>query len=65
MADSKEQGRRAAQKAQADFERNTDKAREARRRGFARARKAGLSLREIGEAAGLHWTTVGEILKEK
>ena len=65
MADPKEQGRRAAQKAQADYERNIGNAREARRKGFERAQKAGLSLREIGEAVELHWTTVRQILKGK
>lgn len=65
MADTKEQGRRAAQKAQADYERNISKARDGRRKGFDKARKAGLSLREIGEAVGLHWTTVRQILKGK
>jgi F0F1-type ATP synthase membrane subunit b/b' len=65
MADSREQGRRAAQKAQADYERNVTKARDSRRRGFERAQKAGLSLREIGEAVALHWTTVQRVLKGK
>jgi hypothetical protein len=65
MADKKEQGSRAAQKAQADYERDIAGARAARRKGFERAQKAGLSLREIGEAVDLHWTTVGQILKGK
>ncbi len=65
MADRKEQGRRAAQKAQADYERALDKARDSRRAGFEKAQKAGLSLREIGEVVGLHWSTVHHILKGK
>ena len=39
--------------------------REARRKGFEQAQNAGLSLREIGEAVDLHWTTVGQILEGK
>ena len=65
MADRKEQGRRAAKKAQADYERTIDKARDSRRAGFEKAQKAGLSLREIGQAVGLHWTTVRQVLKGK
>ena len=39
-------------------------ARQARRESFERAREAGLTLREIGEAADLHWSRVGEVLKK-
>jgi hypothetical protein len=39
-----------------------EEAREARRESFKRARKEGLTLREIGEAADLHLTRVKEIL---
>jgi len=39
-----------------------EEARKARRESFERARKAGLTLREIGEAADLHWSRVGEVL---
>ncbi len=65
MANAKEKARKQAQKTQADYERQVDDARSARRRGFERAHEAGLSLREIGEAVDLHWTTVGGILKGK
>lgn len=65
MADAKQKARREARKVQADYERQAADARDARRKGFERARRAGLSLREIGEAVGLHWTTVGGILKGK
>ncbi len=65
MDDRKEQGLRAAQKAQADYERNIAKARDDRRKGFEKAQKAGLSLREIGEGVDLHWSTVHHILKGK
>jgi F0F1-type ATP synthase membrane subunit b/b' len=65
MADAKEKARKEAQKVQAAYERNLADAREARRKGFEQAQKAGLTLRDIGEAVDLHWTRVGEILKEK
>lgn len=53
------------QRAQSLFARldgERDQARIARREAFERAREAGLTLREIGEAAGLHLTRVREIL---
>jgi lambda repressor-like predicted transcriptional regulator len=53
---------RAAQK---KFERERDASRRARRQAFAAAQKAGLSLREIAEAAGLHHSSVGEIIEGK
>jgi len=54
-------------RAQAKFEgaqAKAEAARKARRESFERARKAGLTLREIGEAADLHWSRVGEVLKK-
>jgi hypothetical protein len=54
-------------RAQAKFEgaqTKAEAARQARRESFERARKAGLTLREIGEAADLHWSRVGEVLKK-
>jgi hypothetical protein len=73
MADAAEQKtRRDVRRAQADFEREQKELREARtksrakrRKSFARAQKAGLSLRDIGEEIGMHWTRIGEILREK
>jgi hypothetical protein len=66
---------KARQKALADVQRTQAKlegaqskvedARQARRESFERARKAGLTLREIGEAADLHWTRVGNVLGKK
>jgi hypothetical protein len=63
---------KARQKALADVRRaqakltsaqdKVEEARKARRESFERARKAGLTLREIGEAADLHWSRVGEVL---
>lgn len=57
--------RAEVQRAQSQFARldsERDQARIARREAFERARKAGLTLREIGEAAGLHLTRVREVL---
>jgi hypothetical protein len=66
MGDAHQRGARTAfRKAQADYERDVAKAREARRKSFERAQKAGMSLRAIGEEAGLHHTRVGEILRGK
>jgi hypothetical protein len=69
--DASAKARGDVRRAQADFEKEQAKQREARaksrakrRERFARAQKAGLSLREIGEAAGLHLTRVREILRE-
>jgi hypothetical protein len=53
--------RKAVRKAQARFERDAEAVREARRRAFADARAAGLSLREIANETGLHHSTVAEI----
>lgn len=61
--DAKEKAWADVKRAQLDYERNVDAAREARRKSFARAQKAGLSLRDIGEAVGLHRSRVGEILR--
>jgi hypothetical protein len=52
-----------ARRAQLDYERDVEAAREARRKSFERAQKAGLSLRDIGDAVGLHRSRVGEILR--
>jgi hypothetical protein len=61
--DSKEKAIADAQRAQLAYERDIDAAREARRKSFERAQKAGLSLRDIGDAVGLHRSRVGEILR--
>jgi DNA-directed RNA polymerase specialized sigma24 family protein len=53
----------AVKAAQAEFSRQTSNAHAARREVFEEAQRAGLTLREIGELAGLHHTTVGEILR--
>jgi hypothetical protein len=63
--DPKEKARAEVQRAQSKFARvddERDRVRVARREAFERAREAGLTLREIGEAAGLHLTRVREVL---
>lgn len=69
--DPKQKARAEMRKAQADFEREQEqmkreraKSRAKRRERFARAQKAGLSLREIAEETDLHATRVREILNE-
>jgi DNA-directed RNA polymerase specialized sigma24 family protein len=49
--------------AQRQFERDSKAARDARRKAFAKAQKAGLSLREIGELVGLDHSRVGQIIR--
>jgi hypothetical protein len=66
--DAKQRARAEVRGAQSEFERTGsqhDEAREARRESFERARDAGLTLREIADAAGLHWTRVGKIVGRK
>jgi len=69
MAENERQKARAdVRRAQVRFESaqsKVEEARQARRESFERARKAGLTLREIGEAADLHWTRVGNVLGKK
>lgn len=48
--DAKGKALAEAKRAQLDYERNVKAAREARRKTFAQAQKAGSSLAEIGEA---------------
>jgi len=50
--DAKGKALAEAKRAQLDYERDVRAAREARRKSFARAQKAGSSLAEIGEAVG-------------
>ena len=64
---TKQKARADVKRAQSKFERTGsqhEEARKARRESFERARKSGLTLREIGEAADLHWTRIGSILKK-
>jgi DNA-directed RNA polymerase specialized sigma24 family protein len=61
--DAKQKARQAVSDAQARFERDAEAVRETRRKAFADAQAAGLSLREIAEATGLHHSTVAEIAR--
>jgi hypothetical protein len=66
MADAAQQKvRRDLRRAQANFERKVGEAHAERLASFKRAQKAGLSLRDISQEIGLHWTRVGEILRGK
>lgn len=60
---SKKKAIAQVKRAQLDYTRNVEAAREARRTSFERAQKAGLSLRDIGDAVGLHRARVWEILR--
>ena len=60
---AQEKARKDVRRAQTDFERQVAKARETRRKSFERAQKTGLSLRAIGEEAGLHHTRVGQVIR--
>jgi hypothetical protein len=66
--DAKQQARAEIRRAQSKFERTGsqhEEARRARRESFEQARKAGLTLREIGEVAGLHRSRVAEVLDKQ
>ena len=66
--DQRQKARDDVRRAQAKLEGaqgKVEEARQVRRESFERARKAGLTLREIGEAADLHWTRVGNVLGKK
>lgn len=61
--DAKTKALRELRRTQANFERKTNEARLERLTSFKRAKKAGLTLREIGEEVGLHHTRVGQIIR--
>lgn len=64
-ADLKRKALADAQRAQAKYEKTQaqiDKDARTRRESFTRAKEAGATLREIGEAVGLHWTRIREIV---
>lgn len=68
MAKVPQKVRAEVRRAQAAFDRaqkQRDKASEARRQTFERAQAAGMSLREIAEETGLHFSRVAEILRGK
>jgi len=54
---------KAVEAAQKQFERDSKAARDARRKAFAQAQKAGLSLRDIGELVGLDHSRVRQIIR--
>jgi hypothetical protein len=63
MADAAEQtARRAVREAQTKFEREQTATQKARRKAFADAQKAGLSLRDIGDEVDLHRSRVAQII---
>ncbi len=63
MPEEKTEARKAVRAAQKQFERDSNAAKQARRKAFARAQKDGLSLREIGEIVGLDHSRVGQIIR--
>jgi DNA-directed RNA polymerase specialized sigma24 family protein len=68
MADARENAREDIRRTQAEFEsaqKGMERAREARRKSFERAKAAGLSLAEIGEVVDLHRSRVDQILHGK
>jgi hypothetical protein len=66
MADASNQtARRAVRAAQARFEREQLASQKARRKAFAEAQKAGLSLRDIGDEVGLHRSRIAQIIAGK
>jgi hypothetical protein len=63
--DPKREAREEVRAAQKQFESERKESQRARREAFARAQKAGLSLREIAEEVGLHHSSVAEIIEGK
>jgi DNA-directed RNA polymerase specialized sigma24 family protein len=63
--DPKDALRAGVRAAQERYEAEAKAARQARRNAFAQAQHEGLSLRDIGEAVGLHHSRVGQIIEGK
>jgi DNA-directed RNA polymerase specialized sigma24 family protein len=66
--DAQRKAREDARRSQAKYEKakgKLDQAGEERRESFQRAKGAGLSLAEIGQAVGLHRSRVDQILRGK
>jgi DNA-directed RNA polymerase specialized sigma24 family protein len=63
--DPKDAIRIAVRAAQDCYEAEAAAARTARREAFAKAHQEGLSLRDIGQAVGLHHSRVGQIIEGK
>jgi hypothetical protein len=62
---ARQKARKDLRRAQANFERKVREAHAERLESFKRAQKAGLSLREIAQEVGLHWTRIGQLLRGK
>lgn len=62
---SQRKAREQLRRARSSFELKLREAHEERLDSLRQARKAGLSLREIADEVGLHWTRVGELLRGK
>jgi hypothetical protein len=66
--DAKKKALGDVRRAQSKFERAQQQLSQdgkGRRKSFERARNAGATLREIGEAAGLHWSSVADAIRKK
>lgn len=63
MDAAEKKAREDLRSAHSKFEKKVSEAHSERLASFKRAQKAGLSLRDISEEVGLHWTRVGEILR--
>lgn len=63
MGTAQRKAREDLRRTQASVEKKTEEARAERLASFKRAQNAGLSLREIADEVGLHWTRVGQILR--
>ncbi len=63
MPQEKAEARKAVRAAQKQFDRERKESQRARRQAFAKAQKAGLSLREIAEEVGLHHSSVADIIE--
>jgi DNA-directed RNA polymerase specialized sigma24 family protein len=59
----KDRVRKDVQRAQRQFEHDSQAAQRTRRKAFAKAQKGGLSLREIAEEVGLHRSRIAQIIK--
>lgn len=65
MDAAEKKARSDLRRVQSNFERKITEAHAERLASFKQAQKAGLSLRDIAGEVGLHWTRVGQVLREK
>lgn len=64
--DAREKARAEVRRAQAEFEHaqsQRDEASTSRRKSFERAQAAGLTVRDIAEETGLHFSRIAQILR--